>query len=116
MSSLAVTVHWTLPPWGGAYSRTRKPSLRGALKKGVTHDHSQGALARQVADSFGKHDHVAQPSPASVAAEQNSSTDSSSGPGSASSSHLPAAPGDMTERLLALLAAAPTAQRFIGPD
>jgi flavorubredoxin len=32
------------------------------------------------------------------------------------SSHLPAAPGDMTERLLASLAAAPTAQPFIGPD
>lgn len=32
------------------------------------------------------------------------------------SSHLPAAPGDMTERLLAALAAAPTAQPFVGPD
>ena len=32
------------------------------------------------------------------------------------SSHLPAAPGDMTERLLASLAAAPTAQPFVGPD
>jgi flavorubredoxin len=32
------------------------------------------------------------------------------------SSHLPAAPGDMTERLLASLAAAPTAEPFVGPD
>ena len=32
------------------------------------------------------------------------------------SSHLPAAPGDMTERLLASLAAVPTAQPFMGPD
>jgi flavorubredoxin len=32
------------------------------------------------------------------------------------SSHLPAAPGDMTERLLASLAAAPSAQPFVGPD
>lgn len=32
------------------------------------------------------------------------------------SGHLPAAPGDMTERLLASLAAAPTAQPFVGPD
>lgn len=32
------------------------------------------------------------------------------------SSHLPAAPGDMTERLLASLAAAPTAQPFVGPN
>ena len=32
------------------------------------------------------------------------------------SSHLPAARGDMTERLLASLAAAPAAQPFVGPD
>ena len=32
------------------------------------------------------------------------------------SSHLPAAPGDMTERLLASLAAAPTGQPFVGPN
>lgn len=32
------------------------------------------------------------------------------------SSHLPAASGEMTERLLASLAAAPTAQPFVGPD
>lgn len=32
------------------------------------------------------------------------------------SSHLPAASGDMTERLLASLADAPTAQPFVGPD
>jgi glyoxylase-like metal-dependent hydrolase (beta-lactamase superfamily II) len=32
------------------------------------------------------------------------------------SSHLPAAPGDMTERLLASIAAAPMAQPFVGPD
>ena len=32
------------------------------------------------------------------------------------SSHLPAAPGHLTERLLASLAAAPTAQPFVGPD
>jgi flavorubredoxin len=32
------------------------------------------------------------------------------------SSHLPAAPGHMTERLLASLAAAPAAQPFVGPD
>jgi flavorubredoxin len=32
------------------------------------------------------------------------------------SSHLPAAPGNMTERLLASLAAAPAAQPFVGPD
>ncbi len=32
------------------------------------------------------------------------------------SSHLPAAPGHMTERLLASLSAAPTAQPFVGPD
>jgi flavorubredoxin len=32
------------------------------------------------------------------------------------SSHLPAASGDMTERLLASLAAAPAAQPFVGPD
>jgi flavorubredoxin len=32
------------------------------------------------------------------------------------SSHLPAAGGDMTERLLASLAAAPGAQPFVGPD
>jgi hypothetical protein len=32
------------------------------------------------------------------------------------SSHLPAASGDMTERLLASLAAAPTTQPFVGPD
>ncbi|HWS45729.1 MAG TPA: MBL fold metallo-hydrolase [Acidimicrobiia bacterium] len=32
------------------------------------------------------------------------------------SSHLPAAPADLTARLLASLAAAPTAQPFVGPD
>lgn len=32
------------------------------------------------------------------------------------SSHLPAAGGDMTERLLASIAAAPSAQPFVGPD
>jgi flavorubredoxin len=32
------------------------------------------------------------------------------------SSHLPAAPGEMTDRLLASLAAAPAAQPFVGPD
>ena len=32
------------------------------------------------------------------------------------SSHLPAAPGHMTERLLASLAAAPGAEPFVGPD
>jgi hypothetical protein len=32
------------------------------------------------------------------------------------SSHLPAAPGSMTQRLLASLEAAPTAQPFVGPD
>ena len=32
------------------------------------------------------------------------------------SSHLPAAQGDMTERLLASLTAAPKAQPFVGPD
>lgn len=32
------------------------------------------------------------------------------------SSHLPAAGGDMTDRLLASLAAVPTAQPFVGPD
>jgi flavorubredoxin len=32
------------------------------------------------------------------------------------SSHLPAAPGNMTERLLESLAAAPTAQPFVGPN
>jgi len=32
------------------------------------------------------------------------------------SSHLPAASGEMTERLLASLAAVPTAQPFVGPD
>ncbi|HSE38861.1 MAG TPA: MBL fold metallo-hydrolase [Blastocatellia bacterium] len=32
------------------------------------------------------------------------------------SSHLPAASGDMTERLLASLAAVPTSQPFVGPD
>ena len=32
------------------------------------------------------------------------------------SSHLPAAPGHMTEKLLASLAAAPGAQPFVGPD
>lgn len=32
------------------------------------------------------------------------------------SSHLPAAAGDMTERLLSSLAAAPAAQPFVGPD
>jgi flavorubredoxin len=32
------------------------------------------------------------------------------------SSHLPAAPGSMMERLLACLEAAPTAQPFVGPD
>jgi flavorubredoxin len=32
------------------------------------------------------------------------------------SSHLPAAPGSMTQRLLASLAAAPAAQPFVGPD
>jgi flavorubredoxin len=32
------------------------------------------------------------------------------------SSHLPAAPGSMTQRLLASLAAAPTATPFVGPD
>jgi flavorubredoxin len=32
------------------------------------------------------------------------------------SSHLPAAPGNMTDRFLASLAAAPTAEPFIGPD
>jgi flavorubredoxin len=32
------------------------------------------------------------------------------------SSHLPAASGDMTDRLLASLAAAPRAQPFVGPD
>jgi flavorubredoxin len=32
------------------------------------------------------------------------------------SRHLPAAPGSMTERILASLAAVPRAQRFVGPD
>jgi flavorubredoxin len=32
------------------------------------------------------------------------------------SSHLPAAPGTMTERVLTTLAAIPSAQRFVGPD
>jgi len=32
------------------------------------------------------------------------------------SSHLPASAGDMTERMLASLVAAPTAQPFVGPD
>jgi hypothetical protein len=32
------------------------------------------------------------------------------------SSHLPAAPGDMTGRLLASLAAAPAARPFVGPN
>ena len=32
------------------------------------------------------------------------------------SSHLPAAPGAMTERLLASLAEAPDAPPFVGPD
>jgi len=32
------------------------------------------------------------------------------------SSHLPAAAGDMTDRLLASLADAPSAQPFVGPD
>jgi flavorubredoxin len=32
------------------------------------------------------------------------------------SSHLPAAPGDMTEQLLATLATVPAAQPFVGPD
>ena len=32
------------------------------------------------------------------------------------SGHLPAAPGDMIEKLLGSLAAAPTAQPFVGPD
>ncbi|HWS46700.1 MAG TPA: MBL fold metallo-hydrolase [Acidimicrobiia bacterium] len=32
------------------------------------------------------------------------------------SSHLPAAPGHMTQRMLSSLAAAPTAPRFVGPD
>jgi flavorubredoxin len=32
------------------------------------------------------------------------------------SSHLPAAPGNMTERLLASLAAVPASERFVGPD
>lgn len=32
------------------------------------------------------------------------------------SSHLPAAPGEMTDRLLASVAAAPAAQPFVGPD
>jgi flavorubredoxin len=32
------------------------------------------------------------------------------------SSHLPAASGDMTERLISSLAAAPSAQPFVGPD
>jgi flavorubredoxin len=37
-------------------------------------------------------------------------------PGMILSSHLPAATGDMTERLLSSLAAAPTAQPFVGPN
>lgn len=32
------------------------------------------------------------------------------------SSHLPAAPGNMTERLLASLGAVPASERFVGPD
>jgi hypothetical protein len=32
------------------------------------------------------------------------------------SSHLPAAPGHMTERLLGSLTAAPTARPFVGPN
>jgi flavorubredoxin len=32
------------------------------------------------------------------------------------SSHLPAAPADMTARMLSALAAAPAAERFVGPD
>ena len=32
------------------------------------------------------------------------------------SSHLPAAPGHMVERLLASLAAAPASQPFVGPN
>jgi flavorubredoxin len=32
------------------------------------------------------------------------------------SSHLPAAPGEMTERLLGSLAAVPASERFVGPD
>jgi len=32
------------------------------------------------------------------------------------SSHLPAAPGGMVDRMLASLEAAPTAEPFVGPD
>ena len=36
----------------------------GELKKCIAHHHSQTSFARQVADSFGKRDHFAQPRPA----------------------------------------------------
>jgi hypothetical protein len=44
--------------------------LRDTFKKRVAHYHSQGALARQVPDSFGKRDHFAEPGSALVAVEQ----------------------------------------------
>ena len=44
--------------------------FRGTLQKCVAHNHSQGALARDLADSFGKRDHFAEPRPALVAVEQ----------------------------------------------
>jgi hypothetical protein len=44
--------------------------LRCALKKGLTHDHSQRSSARQIADSFGKRDHFAEARSTLIAAEQ----------------------------------------------
>ena len=55
--------------WRGVFTDPQA-FLRGAPKKLVAHHHSQRALAREVADSFGKRDHLAQPRAASVAAEQ----------------------------------------------
>ena len=44
--------------------------FRGTLEKCVADDHSQGTLARELANSFGKRDHFAETRPALVAVEQ----------------------------------------------
>ena len=65
--------HGALDAASPGQARTRghaSPSSAARRTIRVAHDHSQGALARQVADSFGKRDHFAQPRPAWVAAEQ----------------------------------------------
>ena len=62
-SSSAVTVHSTPPPGGRSVFTDAQAFLRGALKKCVAHHHSQGTLARELADSFRKRDRLREAAP-----------------------------------------------------